>query len=414
MLIGTSAIQHNDEIARQLKKAGVKHQVLNAKNNEREAQIVEKAGQKGAVTLATNIAGRGTDIVLGEGVKELGGLYVIGSERHESRRIDNQLRGRSGRQGDPGETQFYVSTEDDLMRVFGGDRIKSVMNRLKIDDETPIQNRVISRSLEAAQKRVEGFNFDMRKNVVQYDDVMNRHRVATYKIRREVLKQTNISGKVRDFIDEQVKFMVASPESYTDAFEDQLKDIFGLDDDVIDKLFDMESEKFEKALTKAVNDKYKDQTEDFGDEIMEKVERDVYLQVMDNLWMQHLENMDHLRQGIHWHSVGQRDPLVEYRRQSKLIFEEMQAELRQEVIKALFHARPVPHTHVHDSVETDLTRAARSSVDNADRIIEGEASIDDEDFKVAKKDSQTVAKKTQARKKKRKAQRSNRKKGRKK
>jgi preprotein translocase subunit SecA len=175
VLIGTSAIEHNEELSRLLKKAGVKHEVLNAKNNEREAHIVAQAGQKGAVTLATNIAGRGTDIVLGDGVKELGGLYVLGSERHESRRIDNQLRGRSGRQGDPGVTQFYVSTEDDLMRVFGGDRIRSVMSRLKIDDSIPIQNRVISRSLEAAQKRVEGFNFDMRKNVVQYDDVMNRH-----------------------------------------------------------------------------------------------------------------------------------------------------------------------------------------------------------------------------------------------
>ena len=208
VLIGTSAIEHNEELSKRLKKAGVKHEVLNAKNNEREAHIVAEAGQKGAVTLATNIAGRGTDIVLGEGVKELGGLYVIGSERHESRRIDNQLRGRSGRQGDPGETQFYVSTEDDLMRVFGGDRIRSVMNRLKIDDETPIQNRVISKSLEAAQKRVEGFNFDTRKNVVQYDDVMNRHRVAVYTLRKEVLKQANITGKIKDFLDEQVKAMV--------------------------------------------------------------------------------------------------------------------------------------------------------------------------------------------------------------
>ncbi|MCA9323930.1 preprotein translocase subunit SecA [Candidatus Saccharibacteria bacterium] len=416
VLIGTSAIEHNEELSKRLKKAGVKHEVLNAKNNEREAHIVAEAGQKGAVTLATNIAGRGTDIVLGEGVKELGGLYVIGSERHESRRIDNQLRGRSGRQGDPGETQFYVSTEDDLMRVFGGDRIRSVMNRLKIDDETPIQNRVISKSLEAAQKRVEGFNFDTRKNVVQYDDVMNRHRVAVYTLRKEVLKQANITGKIKDFLDEQVKAMVGSPDSYTDAFELQLKDIFNLEDAVLDKLFNIDAEKFEKELQKAVQKKYDSQTEDFGKEIMEKVERDIYLQVMDNLWMQHLESMDHLRQGIHWISVGQRDPLVEYRRQSKIMFEEMQNVLRHDVIRALFHARPVAADDLDDPIETELTRAARSSVDNADRILLTDESFDAEDFSATsgKKARNAAGKKHNVVKKKRKAQRQNKKKSRRK
>jgi preprotein translocase subunit SecA len=412
VLIGTSAIQHNEEIARLLKKEGIPHQVLNAKNNEREASIVEKAGQKGAVTIATNIAGRGTDIVLGAGVKELGGLYVIGSERHESRRIDNQLRGRSGRQGDPGETQFYVSTEDDLMRVFGGDRIKSIMQRLKIDDETPIQNRVISRSLEAAQKRVEGFNFDQRKNVVDYDDVMNRHRVAIYKIRREVLKNTNISGKIKDFINEQVAAMVASPESYSDEFEAQLQEVFALEDKQLDKLFNVDADSFEKELRKAVLGKYKEQAASFGEEVIEKVERDIYLQVMDNLWMQHLENMDHLRQGIHWNSVGQRNPLVEYRRQSKVIFEDMQAMLRRDVVRALFHARPVAHDHIHESVETELTRAARASVDNADRIVETDA-LNEDDFKVVKTVQVGQAKKKTDAKKKKKAQRQNRKNSRK-
>lgn len=410
VLIGTGAIEHNEELSKRLKKAGIKHEVLNAKNNEREAHIVAAAGQKGAVTLATNIAGRGTDIVLGEGVKELGGLYVIGSERHESRRIDNQLRGRSGRQGDPGETQFYVSTEDDLMRVFGGDRIRSVMNRLKIDDDMPIQNRVISRSLEAAQKRVEGFNFDMRKNVVQYDDVMNRHRMAIYILRKEVLKQANITGKVKEFLSEQVKLMAASPDSYSDAFETQLKELFDLDDTVLDKLFDTEAEKFERELEREVLKRYDAQTEDFGTETMEKVERDIYLQVMDNLWMQHLENMDHLRQGIHWISVGQRDPLVEYRRQSKIMFEEMQNVLRFEVIRALFHARPVSAGKLDSPIETELTRAARSSVDNADRIIETDESFDEDDFSVNKQSTaaNTEARKHNDRKKKRKAERKNR------
>ncbi len=379
VLIGSSAIEHNEELGRLLKKAGIPHQILNAKNNEREASIVEKAGQKGAVTLATNIAGRGTDIVLGEGVQKLGGLFVLGSERHESRRIDNQLRGRSGRQGDPGETQFYVSTEDDLMRVFGGDRIRSIMDRLKIGDDVPIQNRVISKSLEAAQKKVEGFNFDSRKNVVQYDDVMNRHRKATYTMRREILKRADITNRIKEFISDEVKQLVASPESMNEEFEDILREVFDLDSRVIEKLFDIEAEKFEKELLKEVNKKHEEQTELFGKEVMQKVERDIFLQVLDNLWMQHLESMDHLRQGINWISIGQRDPLVEYRRQSQHMFELMQHQLRHDTIKALYHAKPVSQDTLDRATETELTRAARSSVDNADRIINIEE-FGEEDF----------------------------------
>ena len=202
VLIGTVSIEKNELLGNMLTKAGIKHQVLNAKNNEREANIIAKAGERGAVTLATNIAGRGTDIVLGEGVKELEGLFVLGSERHESRRIDNQLRGRSGRQGDPGVTQFFVSTEDDLMRIFGGEKISAIMSRLRVDDQTPIENRIISKSLEGAQKKVEGYHFDQRKNVVQYDDVMNRHRKATYSMRREILRTDNIKKRIIIFIEE--------------------------------------------------------------------------------------------------------------------------------------------------------------------------------------------------------------------
>jgi preprotein translocase subunit SecA len=409
VLIGTASIAKNELLSKLLKKAGIDHQVLNAKNNEREAAIVAKAGQKGAVTLATNIAGRGTDIVLDETSKKLGGLFVIGSERHESRRIDNQLRGRSGRQGDPGETQFFVSTEDDLMRVFGGDRIRSVMQRLKIDDETPIENRVISKSLEAAQKKVEGYNFDMRKNVVQYDDVMNRHRKATYSMRREILKQAEISGRVKEFIKTHVASLAGSPESYTDAFETMLKDTFSLDDTVLDKVFDADANDFERELTTAVMQAYEERTELFGEDIMEKVERDIYLQVLDNLWMQHLENMDHLRQGIHWISVGQRDPLVEYRRQSQIMFEAMQESLRHDVIRALFHARPITQSELDRAVETELTRAARSSVDNADRILELDDSLHEDDFE-PKKQTRSVGAPKKAIKKKRKAERVNRKK----
>jgi preprotein translocase subunit SecA len=372
VLIGTASIEKNEVMSRLLKQAKVTHQVLNAKNNEREASIVAKAGEKGAVTLATNIAGRGTDIVLGKGVKDLGGLFVIGSERHESRRIDNQLRGRSGRQGDPGLTQFFVSTEDDLMRIFGGERIGAIMNRLGVDDETPIQNRVISKSLESAQKKVEGYNFDMRKNVVQYDDVMNRHRRAIYAMRREILSQTDVRGRVKVYIQEEAAAMAASPLLTSDQFESVVTDVFSFDDTTLDRLFDSPADSFGKVLETEALDLYKAREAAFTPEVMRKVERDIYLQVLDNLWMQHLENMDHLREGIHWISVGQKDPLVEYRRQGQRLFEEMQTTLRHDVVRSIFHARPVDEDQLDRAIETDLTRAARSSVDNADRILEAE------------------------------------------
>ncbi|MCA9340115.1 MAG: preprotein translocase subunit SecA, partial [Candidatus Saccharibacteria bacterium] len=314
VLIGTSAIEHNEELSKRLKKAGVKHEVLNAKNNEREAHIVAEAGQKGAVTLATNIAGRGTDIVLGEGVKELGGLYVIGSERHESRRIDNQLRGRSGRQGDPGETQFYVSTEDDLMRVFGGDRIRSVMNRLKIDDETPIQNRVISKSLEAAQKRVEGFNFDTRKNVVQYDDVMNRHRKAVYTIRKRALLAEDISKQIKEMVEQEAESWASVAPLDKKEFYRELETVFPFSEKQLKQLKKTEDLKERLKLFKDyAYELYVEREEVLGAEAMRQIEREAVMQVLDQLWMQHLENMEHLRNGIGWRSIGQRDPLVEYR-----------------------------------------------------------------------------------------------------
>ncbi len=379
VLIGTVSIEKNEALSRALTKAGLPHQVLNAKNNEKEAAIVAEAGQKGAITLATNIAGRGTDIVLTEETKKLGGLFVLGSERHESRRIDNQLRGRSGRQGDPGATQFFVSTEDELMRVFGGDRIGKLMDRLKVDDETPIENRLISKSLESAQKKVEGFNFDTRKNVVKYDDVMNRHRKAVYSMRREILHQADISKRIKVFMREELDLMVASPESLTDKFESILTEVFPFDEPTLDRLFDTEADKFAEVLKTQAEELYAARETAFGADVLRKVERDIYLQVLDNLWMQHLENMDHLREGIHWLSVGQKDPLVEYRRQAQVLFAEMQSQLRHDVLRSVFHARPVNEGDLDRPVETELTRAARSSVDNADKILEAD-SFDEEDF----------------------------------
>ncbi len=369
VLLGTVSIEKNEVLSKLLTKAKIPHQVLNAKNNEREAIIVAKAGQKGAVTLATNIAGRGTDIVLDEETKKLGGLFVLGSERHESRRIDNQLRGRSGRQGDPGVTQFFVSTEDDLMRIFGGERIGSIMDRLGVDDETPIENRVISKSLEGAQKKVEGYNFDTRKNVVQYDDVMNRHRKATYTMRREILLQADIKKRIDVFIEEEVKFLANSPMLLSDQFEQVVAESFPFGDETMDRLFDSDTNQFAKILLTEAKELYDSRESAFTPEIMRKVERDIYLQILDNLWMQHLENMDHMREGIHWLSVGQRDPLVEYRRQAQHMFEAMQQTLRHEVVHSLFSAEPVLNDQ---PIETELTRAARYSVDNADKIIEVE------------------------------------------
>jgi preprotein translocase subunit SecA len=372
VLIGTASIEKNERVGQLLKKANVPHQVLNAKNNEKEAKIVEKAGHKGAITLATNIAGRGTDIVLGEGVKELGGLFILGSERHESRRTDNQLRGRAGRQGDPGVTQFFVSTEDDLMRVFGGDRVGSLMERMKVPEDTPIENRIISRSLEAAQKKVEGHNFDMRKNVVQYDDVMNRHRKATYSMRKEILHQAHIQKRIKAFINEESRTLANSPLATTDMYQDFITETFPFDETSLDRLFDTDATKFEKVLATEAAELYEARTVAFGKEVMDKVERDIYLQVLDNLWMQHLENMDHLREGIGWISVGQRDPLVEYRRQGQHLFEEMLETLRHDVLRALFHAEPVGADELDSPIETELTKAARQSIDNADRVIEAE------------------------------------------
>lgn len=413
VLIGTVSIEKNEKLAALLRKVKVPYQVLNAKNNEREAAIIAKAGEKGAVTLATNIAGRGTDIMLGEGVKELGGLFVLGSERHESRRIDNQLRGRSGRQGDPGMTQFFVSTDDDLMRIFGGERIASIMDRLKVDSDTPIENRVISRSLEAAQKKVEGFNFDQRKNVVQYDDVMNRHRKAIYAMRREILNQPDISKRIKLMIEDESKAMADSPQITSDEFESVVKEVFPFDESTLDRLFDTDTNKFGGVLKTEALKFYEARQKAFETEIMRKVERDIYLQILDNLWMQHLENMDHLREGIHWISVGQRDPLVEYRRQGQILFDDVQSDLTHDVVRTLMHAEPVSEDQLDKPVETELTVAARQSVSNADKIIDAEE-FHEEDFNTALPQSATKKHQTtKNRKKARKAERKRRAKGKK-
>ncbi len=407
VLIGSASIAKNELISRALKKAGIKHELLNAKNNEREAEIVARAGEKGAVTLATNIAGRGTDIVLGEGVKELGGLVVLGSERHEARRIDNQLRGRGGRQGDPGMTQFYVSTEDDLMRIFQGERIAALMDRLGVEDDMPIENRAVSKTLESAQKRVEGYNYDTRKNVVQYDNVINRHRKVVYKVRREILDGEDIKPEIERLIEAKLRDITIIPAKNNQKFIEEFESIIPLKTETIKKIGEEKRDKSRlEAAQKAVKAFYTQKEKELTTEVMRGVEREIYLQVLDLLWMQHLENMQHLREGIHWRSVGQRDPLVEYRQESQKLFESLQATLRDEVLRAIFHVHkhevnPEKVTDTH--YDSELTAAAKSSVERGVNEA-GLPTIHSEDeFKVKKTPTGTGKKKTAAKKKRKSA-----------
>lgn len=410
VLIGTVSIEKNEVLSNLLNEAKVPHQVLNAKNNESEAAIVARAGQKGSVTLATNIAGRGTDIVLGEGVKKLGGLVVLGSERHESRRIDNQLRGRTGRQGDPGMTQFYVSCEDDLMRIFGGDRVRSLMDRLGIEEDQAIENRAVSRTLENAQKKVEGYNYDSRKNVVQYDDVMNRHRKAVYTIRRRALLAEDISKQIKQMVEQEAENWAKIIPLDKKEFYNELQTVFPFSEKQLKDLKTTEDEKERtKRFKQYAYEVYVDRETALGNDLMRQVEREAVMQVLDQLWMEHLENMDHLRNGIGWRSIGQKDPLVEYRREGQNLFEQMQANLRYQVVKGLNHLQP---HQVQRVVETELTKMARQSTDNANQITTGVASSA-EDFDegvVVKRVKVPSSKKKTTLKKARKQQRQNRKK----
>ncbi|MDO4684253.1 MAG: preprotein translocase subunit SecA [Candidatus Saccharibacteria bacterium] len=418
VLVGSGSIVKNELIAKWLDKEGIKYELLNAKNNEREAAIVAKAGEKGAITLATNIAGRGTDIKLGEGVRELGGLVVIGSERHESRRIDNQLRGRGGRQGDPGETQFYVSTEDDLMRIFQGERIATLMDRLGVDEDTPIQNKAVSKTLEAAQKRVEGYNFDTRKNVVQYDNVINRHRRVVYAIRRKILEGDDIKTEMNRLLRDAVKSLTVVPAKQNERFAEEFEALFPIEAEAITAIgAEKNDKKRYTAALKAAKELYATQEERVGEDILRKVEREVYMEVLDQLWMQHLENMQHLREGIHWRGVGQRDPLVEYRVESQKLFESLQEMLRTETLRIIMRVRPTDITakNADDEYETELTRLAEGAIEQGVNEAATVTHAGDDDFDGSVKKNKTVAEKNHTKnvaRKKKKAQRQNRKKNR--
>ena len=407
VLLGTASIEKNEIMSALLNKAGVNHETLNAKNNEREAEIVALAGQKSAVTLATNIAGRGTDIVLGEGVKELGGLHVIGTERHESRRIDNQLRGRAGRQGDPGSSQFFVSVEDDLMRIFGGDRIGSLMATLNIPDDVPIENQVISRSLETAQKRVEGHNFDIRKHLVEYDDVMNSQREVIYAKRRQYLEGKELRKEIEGMFTEEIAAIVsANTDARTGAvdlnkLQEVIATIIELNNDWADKITTKVPELINEDIMNRVGHALDEREKSLG-EMMEVVYKMVCLKTIDSSWLQHLENMDHLRDGIGLRGYGQRDPLVEYKAEAFGMFSRLQASIRAEIVNTILKVdvREAPQAI---ETETEITEGA----ERANTAMEQSVKRQDRGVKVktkkvsAQPNLKPIRKKTKKKKKKR-------------
>jgi preprotein translocase subunit SecA len=345
VLVGTISVEVSEHLSQLLTRQGVPHNVLNAKQHEREAEIIKDAGEPGAVTIATNMAGRGVDIKLGEGVVDLGGLYVLGTERHEARRIDNQLRGRSGRQGDPGESRFYLSAQDDLVRLFAGDRIERIMNRFKVPDEEPMEQKILSNQIENAQKKVEEQNFVSRKNVLKYDDVMNVQRQVIYEQRRAVLEGQDLSDDIRSWIDELIERVVVEhtaseyhEEWDVDSLFKEMADIYEteIQPDELD-LASMSQEDLIAEFQDDARDAYEAKEEELGAELMREIERFLILQVVDVRWREHLDAMEYLRDGIHLRAMAQKDPLVEYRAEGHGMFEELGSAIQEEVVRYLFH-----------------------------------------------------------------------------
>ena len=346
MLIGTTSIEQSEELSHMLDQANIPHSVLNAKYHEREAAIVALAGQKGAVTIATNMAGRGTDISLGEGVAELGGLAIIGTERHESRRIDNQLRGRAGRQGDPGSSQFFLSLEDDLLRIFGGDNIKSFMEKMGLEEDEPINSRMVSNAIQKAQKRVEARNFDIRKYVLEYDDVMNQQRKVVYDQRRKILEGEDMKDQILSMVDniiEKGMETYADPKLYPEEWDfagllKYAEKYFLAPGDLkLEEIEDMSREEVEDKLKTMAHETYNAREESIGSPMMRELEKAVMLKVVDSKWMEHLDDMDMLKEGISLRSYGQRNPIVEYKVEAFDIFEEMQQAMMETIILYLYH-----------------------------------------------------------------------------
>lgn len=346
ILIGTTSIEQSEELSHYLKKEGIVHNVLNAKYHEKEAMIVAQAGQKGQVTIATNMAGRGTDIVLGDGVAELGGLAIIGTERHESRRIDNQLRGRAGRQGDPGSSQFFLSLDDDLLRIFGGDNIKKFMEKMGLDEDEEIKSKMVSNAIRKAQQRVENRNFETRKYVLEYDDVMNQQRQVLYEQRRRILEGEDMKDQIIRMVDELIDHAMntyADEKLYPEEW-----DLAGLikycekyflvpGEITVEQIEDMSREEIQKLLVKTAHDTYESREKSIGSELMRELEKAVMLKVVDAKWMEHLDNMDMLKEGINLRSYGQRNPIVEYKVEAFDMFEEMEHIIMETIILYMYH-----------------------------------------------------------------------------
>ncbi|MCP3920980.1 MAG: preprotein translocase subunit SecA [Desulfobacterales bacterium] len=357
VLVGTVSIDVSESFSKKLAKKGVKHTVLNAKNHKGEAEIVANAGQKGAITISTNMAGRGTDIVLGEGVIELGGLHIMGTERHESRRIDNQLRGRSGRQGDPGTSRFFLSLEDDLLRIFGGERITKVMERLGMEEGEPIEHNIISRAIENAQRKVEGHNFDIRKQLIDYDDVMNQQREIIYKQRRKTLNNESLKSDIIDMISEGANYIGGN-------FEDTKKpvsewDLKGLNEAIANqfnmKLIESENDQnqiAENGLSSFIDEKavaaYENKEKDIGAENLRDLEKYLLLQTVDSLWKDHLLSMDHLKEGIGLRGYAQQNPLIVYKKEALDMFQGMIERIKEEIVNVLFRVQLANPEYMHD------------------------------------------------------------------
>ncbi len=371
VLVGTISIDVSEKISAMLKKAGVKHSVLNAKQHEKEAEIVAEAGQRGRVTIATNMAGRGTDIKLGEGVADLGGLHILGTSRHESRRIDNQLRGRSGRQGDPGSSRFYLSLEDDLLRIFGSDRISGIMEKLGMEEDEPIEHAMISRAIENAQRKVEGHNFEIRKHLLEYDDVMNMQRDVVYRQRRDALASEDVSEIISEMLTDVVDSLAAefiqakvpSEEWDWGGLAEQMKAQLGLTlnwDET--ERSGLQGEQFTARLHEIVAAAYAAREEQIGTEMFRYLERIILLQMVDHHWKEHLLNMDHLKEGIGLRGYGQKNPLNEYKREGFEMFLAMVETVKEQTVSALFRVQIADDNEVDELAEQSRKKQEQSKL----------------------------------------------------
>jgi preprotein translocase subunit SecA len=369
VLVGTTSIEKSEHLSKLLKREGIKHEVLNAKHHEKEAEIVAQAGQLSHVTIATNMAGRGTDIVLGEGVVARGGLHILATERHEARRIDNQLRGRSGRQGDPGSSRFYLSLEDDLLRIFGSDRIKGLMGRLGMDDGQPIEHRMVSNAIEKAQMRVESHNFDIRKHLLEYDNVMNQQREVIYAQRRQILGGENLQEDFLDMTAELVEELVAE---YATEYTREELDLKGLEIAFLRQfglrvsLENQENGDLADYLIEEVRERYEAKSQEMGQELFEHLRQMVMLQIVDNHWKDHLLSMDHLRDGVGLRGYAQRDPLQEYKKEAYDSFMDLINRIKADTVGTLFHLQVQPHRELPEEARPAQQQMVFSHGDGGD------------------------------------------------